>query len=259
MPREGGGGTTFAASAAADAAGLSRVARPAETDGGGCTTVGTGRAGEERTAEPDTPEGGGGTTFVAMATRVPPARNPAPAEAPPVTVGGGGTTVVANELGALRGELPPLTEGGGGTTDALPDAPPNTRSSRLLMNEVFAAGAGGGGTIDFERSGKLPVDSRRRSWDISAEGGGATTDGAGMVSLELRPFARSGAETGGGTTAAFVICTGEREISRLTAGAGGTTPGLRAGARRARSREMSRVRLGAGATTLVASAGATRV
>jgi hypothetical protein len=66
-----------------------------------------------------------------------------------------------------------------------------------------------------------------------AEGGGAMTVGEGMASLGLLVVARSGAETGGGTTATFVICRGALDISRLTA-------------------------LGAGAITLVASAGPER-
>jgi hypothetical protein len=59
------------------------------------------------------------------------------------------------------------------------------------------------------------------------------TEGAGTVSLESRVAARSGEETGGGTTATFVICTGALVISRLTAaGAGGMTLAASAGAAR---------------------------
>lgn|ERR1700716_33750 len=91
---------------------------------------------------------------------------------------------------------------------------------------------------------------------MSAEGGGAITDGAGSVSLGLDVVTRSGADTGGGTTFTSDICTGEREMSRLTApGAGGTTAGLRAGAERALSREM----FGAGAMTAELNAGANSV
>jgi hypothetical protein len=91
---------------------------------------------------------------------------------------------------------------------------------------------------------------------MSAEGGGAITEGAGSVNLGWDVVSRSGAEMGGGTTFASDICTGEREISRLTAlGAGGTTVALRAGAERALSREM----FGAGAMTVVLSAGANSV
>ena len=116
----------------------------------------------------------------------------------------------------------------------LPGVPPKTRSIRLLINDVLEDGVGGGGTTGFETSGTLPLDRRRRSCDMSAEGGGATTAGAGMASLALRDISRSGAETGGGTTAAVVICTGACDKSRLTAaGAGGTTPGVIDGAVRA--------------------------
>ena len=102
------------------------------------------------------------------------------------------------------------------------------------MYDVLAAGVGGGGTTLFERSGALPLASRCRSCAISVEGGGATTDGAGIESLGFRAPDLSGADTGGGTTAAFAICTGERETSRLTAdGAGGTMLELSAGAERA--------------------------
>lgn len=55
-------------------------------------------------------------------------------------------------------------------------------------------------------------------------------DGAGSISFALREASRSGAETGGGTTALF-ICTREGETSWLTdVGAGGMIWPLRAGA-----------------------------
>lgn len=92
----------------------------------------------------------------------------------------------------------------------------------------------------------LPLARRRISGEISEDGGGATTEGDGNDSLGLRKAARSGAETGGGTTAVFVICTGALVISRLNApGAGGITFEAIVGLERARSRET----LGAGATT----------
>ena len=97
----------------------------------------------------------------------------------------------------------------------------------LPMKVPPLAVAGGGGTT-FEGSAAFPLASRRRSRDISGVGGGAITDGAGKLSLALRPESRSGAETGGGTTDGLVICTGERETSRLTApGAGGITLAVR--------------------------------
>jgi hypothetical protein len=124
---------------------------------------------------------------------------------------------------------------------------------RLLMKDPVPDCVGGGGTTDFDESGRLPLASRCTSCDTSAEGGGAITEGAGKFSLGLRMGARSGAETGGGTTAAF-ICTGEWENSRLTApGAAGITLAASAGVERA----LSRATLGAGATTDVLREGAT--
>ena len=93
----------------------------------------------------------------------------------------------------------------------------------------------------------FPLASRCASFETSAEGGGAMTEGAGKLSLGSRTVARSGAEAGGGTTTAF-IDAGEWEVSRLTAlGAAGITLGARVGTERA----ASRVTLGAGATTVV--------
>ena len=100
----------------------------------------------------------------------------------------------------------------------------------------------------------LPLARRLRSRATSDDGGGATTEGAGKVIFELRADARSGAETGGGTTAGFTICTGALEISRLTeVGAGGITFVASDGA----VSVLSRATFGAGATTEVVSVGAT--
>ena len=86
------------------------------------------------------------------------------------------------------------------------------------------------------------------------EGGGAITDGAGRLSLGSRTDSRSGAETGGGTTATLTICTGTREPSRLAVvGAGGMILPLKAGAGRALSWETF---AGAGATMPDVRAGA---
>jgi hypothetical protein len=91
------------------------------------------------------------------------------------------------------------------------------------------------------------------SLEISDEGGGATTEGAGKLNRAVRALARSGADTGGGTTLASIIRTGALEISRLTAlGAGAITLPARAGLDRARSRDT----LGAGATTCDSNDGA---
>jgi hypothetical protein len=82
-------------------------------------------------------------------------------------------------------------------------------------------------------------------------------EGAGRLTFALRPLSRSGAETGGGTTATLFICTRVGATSRAMAeGAGGTTRALSAGAERARSRETL---VAAGATTFELSAGALSV
>lgn len=109
----------------------------------------------------------------------------------------------------------------------------------------------------FDGSTTLPLWSECKSRETSAVGGGAITEGAGRLNLALREDSRSGAETGGGMTAALVICTGEREPSRLTAdGAGGITLPFSEGAERTASRETF---VGAGAIIRDASAGATSV
>jgi len=81
---------------------------------------------------------------------------------------------------------------------------------KLLSDPL--ADCGGGGTTVLAGSGTLPAARRRMSEEMSAEGGGATTDGEGMLNLGLRTPARSGAETGGGTTLASIVCMGAEEI-----------------------------------------------
>jgi len=148
---------------------------------------------------------------------------------------------------------------------------------RLLMKDPLPDCVGGGGTTVFDESGMLPLARRCRSCETSVDGGGAITEGADKLSLGLRVVARSGAETGGGITAALFICTGELESSRLTPpGAGGTTLAARVAVERVRSRSTlgagattealrvggtigSRLTVGAGGTTAGTRAGATRV
>ena len=228
-PTEGGGGTILLASRVPRGVPAPPPLLPVpppgpESDGGGGTTLGVPNRGaeeEERVpVPPDIPvEGGGATTFDPSTAPIP-AR--VPRELPPVvpaeTLGGGGTTLAASE------PVPPLEPcaltdgGGGGTTSEAPKIFP----TRVLMNEPLPVCVGGGGTTVFEESG-IPLPTRCTSCERSAEGGGAITAGAGKFSFELRAPARSGAETGGGTTVVF-ICTGERESSWLTAlGAGGIT------------------------------------
>jgi hypothetical protein len=143
--------------------------------------------------------------------------------------------------------LEELTLGGGGTTSLAPKILP-----MMLLTIPLPDCDGGGGTTVLPGSGTLPPAMRRRSVEISDEGGGATTLGAGRVSLAVPEVARSGAETGGGTTVES-IRTGALDICRLTApGAGGITFDDIAGAERERSRET----FGAGATTMAPSDGA---
>jgi hypothetical protein len=133
---------------------------------------------------------------------------------------------------------------------------PKILPTRLLIKPPLPDGVGGGGTTDLDGSATFPEASRCKSRDISVDGGGAITEGAGIVSFAVREVSRSGEETGGGTTATFVICTGDREISGLNAlGAGGITVPANAGVLRARSRAT----LGAGAITLESNFGAIRV
>jgi hypothetical protein len=102
----------------------------------------------------------------------------------------------------------------------------------------------------------LPLSSRRRSRVESADGGGATTDGAGMLSFAFRALSRSGAETGGGTTETL-FSTRDGETSRLMDdGAGGITLALSAGMERTAPRETC---VEAGPMTLAFSEGADTV
>src|SRR5260370_24395007 len=100
---------------------------------------------------------------------------------------------------------------------------PKSLPIMLLANDGLPAGVGGGG-ITVLAGSLLPLSSRRKSCAESAEGGGAITEGAGRLTFAVRELSRSGAETGGGTTATLFICTREGETSRLTAaGAGRST------------------------------------
>jgi len=139
--------------------------------------------------------------------------------------------------GALRPVPEPLpveTLGGGGTTSCVPKSLP----TMLLNNPVFAACVGGGGMTFGEVDPEPPLSSLRKSCAESADGGGAITEGTGRLSFALRPASRSGALTGGGTTAISFIRTRDGATSLPgVAGAGGITPALSAGVERARSRE----------------------
>jgi hypothetical protein len=116
----------------------------------------------------------------------------------PPAIGGGGTTFAARAL--FPEWLAEETLGGGGTTSCVPKILP----MMLLTNDGLLACVGGGGTTAGEDDA-TPLSNRRNSWLESAEGGGATIEGAGRFSFALLTESRSGALTGGGTTATFVI------------------------------------------------------
>jgi hypothetical protein len=193
---------------------------------------------------PDTPaEDGGAITFepsdVPALLREP---RGSPAAEFAETDGGGATTLGASEVPAPVRVPLELTEGGGATTSEGPRIFP----MMLLKNDPLPACVCGGGTTAAEGSGMLPLVRWRMSCFTSVEGGGAMTVGAGRESLGSRTVARSGAVTGGGTTAMLAICTGALESCRVTApGAGGITFAVIVGA----VRERSRSTFGAGATT----------
>jgi hypothetical protein len=240
-PTEGGGGTMLFASSVPRAVPkpppLLPVPPPApEREGGGGTTLGAPSVGPDEDDAgripvlPDTPaEGGGATTFEPRAAPKPlrvPCGMPPAVLAP--TAGGGGRTLAASDARMTPFEPWAFTDGGGGTTSVAPKIFP----IRLLMKDPLPVCVGGGGTTVLDESGIVPA-SRCGSCEMSAEGGGDTTEGAGKFSLGSRVAARSGAETGGGTISAL-ICTGDWENSRLTApGAGGITLAARAGLERA--------------------------
>jgi hypothetical protein len=69
------------------------------------------------------------------------------------------------------------TEGEGGIISCVPKSLP----TMLEMNDP-PEGDGGGGMTEGDDGLRLPLSRRRKSWVDSAEGGGATTEGAGNVS-----------------------------------------------------------------------------
>jgi hypothetical protein len=234
-PTEGGGGTIFVFVASR----APWLEAESATDGGGGITpdAPTEEFSALLEADPAT-EGGGGTTLAASdppggAVEV----RDIPEVLPEETLGGGGTILLASApadsppgLRLVPGAVPAETLGGGGTTSCVPKSLP----IMLLTNEPPLVCVGGGGTTVLVGSAAPPLSSRRKSCAESEEGGGAMTEGAGRLSFALRIASRSGAETGGGTTATLFICARVGETSRLTAeGAGGITLVLRAGDERA--------------------------
>ena len=237
-PIEGGGGTTLLASSVPPstpfAPGVVPVPPPApDKDGGGGTTFGEPIWGaDHRDADPvplGAPTDGGGATTSPPNEALVPLRTPRGFPAAPLTAGGGATTLLANvaERPLLLAEV---ADGGGGTISLGPKILP----IMLLMNDPLPDCEGGGGTTFLPASGSLFALNRRISRDISVDGGGATTDGAGNVAFEVRALAFSGAETGGGITAGFIACRGALVIWRATEpGAGGIMPVASPGPERA--------------------------
>lgn len=130
---------------------------------------------------------------------------------------------------------------GGGTTwgvsvptpDLARDPPPD------------AVGGGGTGFVRKSPAAELPQLLRSR---LTCDGGGATTAGAGSVSLGLDDTSRGGAETGGATTSTVCV-SGVRELAKsrcVSRGAGAMTVGASGFAVRILSRET----FGAGGTTV---------
>jgi hypothetical protein len=218
-----------------------------DKDGGGGTTAGGPRRGAADAVRllPETPVEGGATTLDANDVAAP---LRLPVGLPDVATEGGATTFGVRVVLAPLRVPDEFTVGGGATTSVGPKILP----MMLLMNDPLPDGVGGGGTTVFDGSGTLPFESRCRSCETSVEGGGAITAGAGRDTLALRELARSGADTGGGTTAISVILTGALDNWRVTEpGAGGITLAASVGA----LRDLSATS-GAGATTALASEGA---
>jgi hypothetical protein len=144
-------------------------------------------------------DGGGGTTLELI-----PAPFLAPLGIPKLLllgIDGEGAITFAFKEAPFDPARFPVTVGGGGTTSVGPKILPMIALSRELLPDCV----GGGGTTAFAGSAALPLASRRMSAERSELGGGAMTEGDGMVSRALRDDSRSGDETGGGTTAGFVI------------------------------------------------------
>ena len=128
---------------------------------------------------------------------------------------------------------------GGGTTCGLSVAAPDLASNP----PPDAVGGGGTGFARKSPVAELPQLLRSR---LTCDGGGATTAGAGSVSLGVDDTSRWGAETGGATTST-VCASGTRELAKsrcVSRGAGAMTVGASGLAVRILSRET----FGAGGT-----------
>ena len=122
---------------------------------------------------------------------------------------------------------------GGGTTWGVSEPAPD------LASDPPPDAVGGGGTGFARKSPVAEVPQLLRS-RLTCEGGGATTAGAGSVSLGVDDTSRGGAETGGGTTSTVCV-RGTRELAKsrgVSRGAGAMTVGASGLAVRILSREM---------------------
>src|ERR1019366_1824171 len=122
---------------------------------------------------------------------------------------------------------------GGGTTWGVSEPAPDIASD----HPPDAVGGGGTGFARKSPVAEIPQLLRSR---LTCEGGGATTAGAGSVSLGVDDTSRGGAETGGGTTSTVCV-RGTRELAKsrgVSRGAGAMTVGASGLALRILSREM---------------------
>ena len=140
---------------------------------------------------------------------------------------------------------------GGGTTCVASVPTPDARDRDPPPDAV---GGGGTGFVRKSPVAELPQLLRSR---LTCDGGGATTAGAGSVSLGVDETSRCGAETGGATTSTACV-RGTRESARsrcVSRGAGATTVGASGLAVRILSRET----FGAGGTIAALRVGEVRV
>src|SRR5580693_5584095 len=99
---------------------------------------------------------------------------------------------------------------GGGTTCGVRLPAPDLDSDRP-SSEPAPDALGGGGTGLARRSPVVELPQLLRS-RLTCDGGGATTAGAGSVSLGVDDTSRWGAETGGATTSTVCV-SGVRELA----------------------------------------------
>jgi|SRR5208282_2623273 hypothetical protein len=142
-----------------------------------------------------------------------------------------------------------MLAGGGTTCDAMAPAPD-------LAIEPPPDTVGGGGTGLARKSPVAVLPQLLRS-RLTCDGGGATTAGAGSVSLGVDETSRGGAETGGAITSAVCV-SGTRELAKsrgASVGDGATTVCANGLAVRILSRET----FGAGGMTAELNVGEVRV